>query len=99
MFDRMVAMTRRWRVKTLKPFGDVPPGVLRVSLGDLNINVADALATGFANVNGVEWWQATFWISAATPSSVPRTASAIWVAELIRRSTTFTTEPLSLRSR
>lgn len=38
----------------LKPFGDVPPDSLRLSLGDLNEHVADRLAYHFHGVPGVE---------------------------------------------
>jgi O-acetyl-ADP-ribose deacetylase (regulator of RNase III) len=48
-------MVRRWRVKTLKPFGkSAPPGDLRLSLGDRNAEVAVALAHAFADAASVE---------------------------------------------
>src|SRR5262249_38319440 len=45
---------RRWRMKTLKPFGRADSAGLRVSLGDLNPNVACALAEAFAGAAAVE---------------------------------------------
>jgi O-acetyl-ADP-ribose deacetylase (regulator of RNase III) len=41
-------------MKTLKPFGSVPGGRLRLSLGDRNPAVAAALAAAFAEVAAVE---------------------------------------------
>jgi O-acetyl-ADP-ribose deacetylase (regulator of RNase III) len=54
MFAWFLAKVRRWHVKTLKPFGQAPPGGLRLSLGDLDGRVAAALADAFADADQVE---------------------------------------------
>jgi O-acetyl-ADP-ribose deacetylase (regulator of RNase III) len=54
MFDAIVARIRRWRVSTLKPFGQTLPEALRLSLGDLNSEFAQRLAAAFAGVAAVE---------------------------------------------
>lgn len=41
-------------MNTLKPFGSVPPDSLRVSLGDVNPDVAEALASAFTDVAAAE---------------------------------------------
>jgi O-acetyl-ADP-ribose deacetylase (regulator of RNase III) len=54
MFDAVLAKIRRWRMKTLKPFGQAPAGALRLSLGDVNSATARALAEAFAGIDSVE---------------------------------------------
>jgi O-acetyl-ADP-ribose deacetylase (regulator of RNase III) len=54
MIDWMAARIRRWRMKTLKPFGKTPASGLRLHLGDLNPGVAEALADAFADAEPVE---------------------------------------------
>ena len=54
MFKSMVSRFRRWHVKTLKPTGSLLPGSLRVSIGDLNADVAQAMANAFSDVAEVE---------------------------------------------
>ncbi len=54
MFQWLAAKTRRWRMTTLKPFGKVPAGSLRLSLGDLDPRVARALADAFADADATE---------------------------------------------
>jgi hypothetical protein len=54
MLQLIAARIRRWRMKTLKPFGSVPATGLRLSLGDLNHRTAGALADGFADADAVE---------------------------------------------
>jgi O-acetyl-ADP-ribose deacetylase (regulator of RNase III) len=55
MIRRLMAKARRWRVKTLKPFGRTDPPVgLLLSLGDRDAGVAQALAHAFAGVPAVE---------------------------------------------
>ena len=54
MFDALKARIRRWRMKTLKPFGPAPAGALRLSLGDRSSAMAQALAEAFADVDTVE---------------------------------------------
>jgi O-acetyl-ADP-ribose deacetylase (regulator of RNase III) len=49
MFHWLTAKARRWRMKTLKSFGDIPAGGFRLSLGDLNPRVAAALADAFGD--------------------------------------------------
>ena len=45
---------RRWRMKTLKPLGNIPEGQLRLVLGDRNGDVARAIAIAFEGAAGVE---------------------------------------------
>jgi O-acetyl-ADP-ribose deacetylase (regulator of RNase III) len=54
MLDTVMALIRRWRMKTHKPFGNHTPDSLRISLGDTNPEVAQALATAFDDVDQVE---------------------------------------------
>jgi O-acetyl-ADP-ribose deacetylase (regulator of RNase III) len=55
MIHRLMAKIRRWRMKIHKPFGKVnSPDPLRLTLGDLNTEVALALAAAFADVGQVE---------------------------------------------
>ncbi len=54
MFAALLARLRRWRMKTLKPFGPCLANDLRLSLGDLNPQVAGALAEAFVDVGAVE---------------------------------------------
>lgn len=54
MLEAVLSTFRRWRMKTLQPFGSVPGGVLRVSFGDTNPAVAQALAAAFRGVAAVE---------------------------------------------
>ena len=54
MFDAGKARFRRRRMKTLKPFGKPAAKSLRLSLGDLNAEVAQALADAFAGADAVE---------------------------------------------
>ena len=54
MFAALMRRLRRRRMITLKPFGPVADHALRVSLGDLNENVADRLAYHFHGVPAVE---------------------------------------------
>jgi len=55
MLDSMMARTRRWRVKTLKPFArSLARAELRLSLGDCNGAVAAALARAFHDAPAVE---------------------------------------------
>jgi O-acetyl-ADP-ribose deacetylase (regulator of RNase III) len=54
MLDTVMALIRRCRMKTRKPFGLESPHALRVSLGDTNPDVAGALAVAFEDVHEVE---------------------------------------------
>jgi O-acetyl-ADP-ribose deacetylase (regulator of RNase III) len=54
MLERVLARIRRWRMKTLKPFGPAPPESLLLSLGDTNLHVARELADRFADAPAVE---------------------------------------------
>jgi O-acetyl-ADP-ribose deacetylase (regulator of RNase III) len=55
MFQWLTAKARRWRVKTLKPFGpSTPTAGPRLSLGDRAPGVARALADAFADADAVE---------------------------------------------
>jgi O-acetyl-ADP-ribose deacetylase (regulator of RNase III) len=55
MLNAILAKVRRWRMKTLKPFGRLSDDTaLRLSLGDQNPDVARALADAFTDVPGVE---------------------------------------------
>ncbi len=54
MFDAVMARIRRWRVNTLKPFGQPLPGELRISIGDLTGDLAERLAAAFEGVAAVE---------------------------------------------
>lgn len=54
MLETVMALIRRWRMKTLKPFGNCTPNGLRISLGDTNPDVAQALAAAFQGVDQVE---------------------------------------------
>ncbi len=49
-----MAWLRRWHMKTIKPFGSCSAEGLRVSLGDRNADIAQALASAFAAVAAVE---------------------------------------------
>jgi O-acetyl-ADP-ribose deacetylase (regulator of RNase III) len=53
MFQWLAAKARRWRMKTLKPFGKAASGLL-LSLGDLDAAVAGALTDAFVDVAPVE---------------------------------------------
>jgi hypothetical protein len=55
MFRWLTAKARRWRMKTLKPFGNPASAAgLSVSLGDLSPRTALALAAAFADADAVE---------------------------------------------
>lgn len=54
MIETVIARFRRWQVKTLKPLGSLTPGSLRISLGDLNVDIARSIADAFAEVAEVE---------------------------------------------
>jgi O-acetyl-ADP-ribose deacetylase (regulator of RNase III) len=54
MFPWLMAKARRWRMKTLKPFGKAAAGGVRLSLGDLDPSVAGALADAFADADQAE---------------------------------------------
>lgn len=54
MIEALMRMIRRRRMITLKPFGEFPPGALRVSLGDRSARVADRLHYRFHDVAAVE---------------------------------------------
>src|SRR5689334_16290036 len=55
MIRRAMAVLRRWRMKTLKPFGRGGAAApLRVSLSDRNAEVARALADAFSDADAVE---------------------------------------------
>ncbi|MBY0233299.1 MAG: macro domain-containing protein [Gemmataceae bacterium] len=54
MLASLMRWLRRRRVAVLKPFGPVPPGTLRVTVGDRSEEVADRLARHFHAVPGVE---------------------------------------------
>lgn len=55
MFEWLTAKTRRWRMKSLKPLGKTASASqLRLTLGDLNQGIAEALAGAFADADAVE---------------------------------------------
>jgi O-acetyl-ADP-ribose deacetylase (regulator of RNase III) len=54
MLENAFAMIRRWRMRILKPFANLSSECVRISLGDLNPEVARALATVFQDVADVE---------------------------------------------
>jgi O-acetyl-ADP-ribose deacetylase (regulator of RNase III) len=54
MLDTVTALIRRCRVKTIKPFGKTSPDGIRISLGDINPDIANALANAFAGLDQVE---------------------------------------------
>src|SRR5262245_11246209 len=54
MLESLVARMRRWRMKTVKPFGSTSSDRLRVSLSDTNPHVAQAMAAAFDGVAEVE---------------------------------------------
>jgi O-acetyl-ADP-ribose deacetylase (regulator of RNase III) len=54
MFRWMAARARRWRMKTLKPFGRSSTSAVRLSLGDRSARVAQSLSDSFADVDAVE---------------------------------------------
>jgi O-acetyl-ADP-ribose deacetylase (regulator of RNase III) len=54
MVHTVLAKVRRWRMKTLKPFGDAGALAPLLSLGDRTSDVAHALAEAFAEVPGVQ---------------------------------------------
>ena len=55
MLRQLTRRIRRWRMKTIKPFGrGLPRDTLRISLCDRNPDVARALAAAFLDVGGVE---------------------------------------------
>lgn len=54
MLSSIFSRLRRWHVKTLKPIGSVDSESLRVSLGDLNSDVANAMADAFTDIAKVE---------------------------------------------
>jgi len=54
MLSSIASRLRRWHVKTLKPIGSVDSESLRVSLGDLNSDVAHAIAEAFTDAADVE---------------------------------------------
>jgi hypothetical protein len=59
MLEWIAAKLRRWRMRTLKPFGTAATSGLLLSLGDLSARVASALADAFADVEAVEMVQGT----------------------------------------
>src|SRR3954462_4528129 len=54
MLNGLMDRLRRWQMTTLKPFGSLAPGVLRLTLGDINSALCRALAVEFGDVPGVE---------------------------------------------
>jgi O-acetyl-ADP-ribose deacetylase (regulator of RNase III) len=54
MLEALRTRIRRWRMKTLKPFGKTSADALRISLGDTNPEVARELAAAFDGVGPVE---------------------------------------------
>jgi O-acetyl-ADP-ribose deacetylase (regulator of RNase III) len=54
MLRAVVAWFRRWGMRTIKPFGSGSAGELLVSLGDQNVERAQALASAFADVAAVQ---------------------------------------------
>jgi O-acetyl-ADP-ribose deacetylase (regulator of RNase III) len=54
MFHWLTGKARRWRMKTLKPFGQPAANDLRLSLGDMNPGVAGALEGTFTDIAAVE---------------------------------------------
>jgi O-acetyl-ADP-ribose deacetylase (regulator of RNase III) len=54
MLRFVMAKVRRWRMQTLKPFGQHAAGMVKLSIGDLDPAVADALAYAFVDVPAVE---------------------------------------------
>ncbi len=54
MLDALVARFRRWRMRTLKPFGYPVSEGLRLSIGDRNPDVAQALAAAFRDIAAAE---------------------------------------------
>jgi O-acetyl-ADP-ribose deacetylase (regulator of RNase III) len=54
MLEPVVARIRRWNVKTLKPFGSMSNETLRLSLGDVNASVTEAMVQAFTGIASVE---------------------------------------------
>jgi O-acetyl-ADP-ribose deacetylase (regulator of RNase III) len=54
MIANLIARCRRRRMTTLKPFGPLAPDELRLTIGDINSEVAKALSAAFDSVAGVE---------------------------------------------
>src|ERR1700678_3135905 len=54
MFDALMTQIRRWKMTTLKPFGTLGSGDLRLSLGDINAEMSQAFAAAFSDVHAVE---------------------------------------------
>lgn len=54
MLGPLLNRLRRWNVKQLKPFGRRQAAKLRLSLGDVSIDVARSLAEAFDDVDAVE---------------------------------------------
>ena len=54
MLERLSHRARRWRVTTLKRFGTIEKGGLRLTAGDTNRDVAEALAAAFEGSAQVE---------------------------------------------
>ncbi len=54
MIRWLTGKIRRWRMRMLKPFGAIAAGSLRLSLGDRNPRVGQALADAFADAEAVE---------------------------------------------
>lgn len=54
MLETVAGYLRRWRMNIIKPFRGVAGPGLRVSVGDLNPDIANALARAFADVDQVE---------------------------------------------
>ncbi len=54
MIWTVLARIRRWRMQTVKPFGKLSTTDLRFSLGDTNVEVANALAAAFEKIFTVE---------------------------------------------
>jgi hypothetical protein len=69
MLDTVMALIRRSRMKTHKPFGNCSLDGLRLSLGDTNAEVAQALAAAFEDVHQVE------------VADIPRCAADLLVVE------------------
>jgi O-acetyl-ADP-ribose deacetylase (regulator of RNase III) len=54
MLTALFANFRRWKMHTLKPFGQCSSDTLRISFGDTNPEVANAIAVSFREVSTVE---------------------------------------------
>src|SRR5258707_12007415 len=54
MVEVVLSRWRRWRMRTLKPFGSFAPPAVRCSLADTNLGLCQALAFAFRERPGVE---------------------------------------------